>query len=284
MHKIALLGAGGKMGFRLARNLRGTPYAVSHVEVSAEGRARLERELGIRCVPREQALADADFLVLAVPDARIGTVLRECVAELRPGTLVVILDAAAPWAGELPQRPDIGYFVTHPCHPPLFRQEASEAAQRDFFGGEAAAQAIVCALAQGPEEVYARGEELARCMFRPVSRAHRVAVEHMAILEPALSETVGATLVTALREATEEAIRRGVPRAAAMDFMLGHLSIELAILFEVFPGRFSDGALLAIETAKRTIFREGWLERVFAPEAVKESVVEICRAQQGAPS
>lgn len=276
MKRIALLGAGGKMGLRLARNLRGSEYEVAHVEVNAEARARLERELGVRCVDRERALEGADIVIMAVPDALIGKILKTFVTALRPGTAVIMLDAAAPWAGELPQRADITYFVTHPCHPPLFRYEPTYEAQMDFFGGEKAPQAIVCALMQGPEEDYARCEAVARTIFAPVSRAHRVTVEQMAILEPALSETVGATLVTALREATEAAIRRGVPREAAMDFMLGHLSIELGILFDAFPGRFSDGALLAIERAKGVILQPDWLERVFAPEAIRRSVIEIC--------
>ena len=83
----------------------------------------------------------------------------------------------------------------------------------------------------------------------------------------------------ALREATDEAIRRGVPRQAAVEFVLGHLNIGLSIAFEVFPeGRFSDGALHAIEQAKPQIFREGWLDRVFDPKAVMQSVKEICEA------
>ena len=81
----------------------------------------------------------------------------------------------------------------------------------------------------------------------------------------------------ALREATDEAIRRGVPPKAAFDFMMGHLTIGLSIAFEIFPeGRFSDGALHAIEQAKPQIFKEGWLERVFSPEAVMKSVKDIC--------
>ena len=39
---------------------------------------------------------------------------------------------------------------------------------------------------QGPEEDYARGEAIARAMYAPVMRSHRVTVEQMAILEPAL--------------------------------------------------------------------------------------------------
>ncbi len=34
--------------------------------------------------------------------------------------MVLILDAAAPYADVLPKdRPDLTYFVGHPCHPPL---------------------------------------------------------------------------------------------------------------------------------------------------------------------
>ena len=98
-------------------------------------------------------------------------------------------------------------------------------------------------------------------------------------LEPALSETVGATFALALREAADEAVRRGVPKQAAIDFIIGHLNIELAIAFGIFPeGKFSDGALQAIDKAKPVIFREGWLDRVFAPAAVLESVKDICNA------
>ncbi len=108
-------------------------------------------------------------------------------------------------------------------------------------------------------------------------RAHRCTVEQLAILEPVLSETVGATFALALREATDEAVRRGVPRQAAVDFIIGHLNIELAIAFGIFPeGRFSDGALQAIAKAKPVIFREGWIDRVFSLAAVMQSVKDIC--------
>ena len=37
MTAIALFGAGGKMGYRLASNLKGSRFAVRHVEVSPAG-------------------------------------------------------------------------------------------------------------------------------------------------------------------------------------------------------------------------------------------------------
>jgi D-apionate oxidoisomerase len=43
-------------------------------------------------------------------------------------------------------------------------------------------------------------------------------------------------------------------------------------------GKFSDGALQAIDKAKPVIFRDGWIDRVFTPAAVLESVKDICNA------
>jgi D-apionate oxidoisomerase len=283
MTKIALLGAGGKMGVRLATNLNGSRFSVAHVEVSENGRKRLREAVGAECVERDAALSDADVVILAVPDRLIGRISHDIIDRVKPGAALIVLDAAAPYAGEMPSRNDVTYFVTHPCHPPIFSDETDLAAVRDFFGGVHAKQAIVCALMQGPEEHYALCEEVAREIYKPVMRAHRCTVEQIAILEPAMSETVGATMCMALREATEEAIRRGVPRDAAMDFMLGHLKILLAVAFQVFPeGRLSDGAIYAVEQAKPLIFKDNWLDRVFDSASVMQSVKEICNPPKAA--
>lgn len=280
MTKIALMGAGGKMGVRLATNLQKTRFDIAPVEVAEAGRARLKAATGLDCIDEGQALSRADVVLLAVPDRMIGEVAHKIVPRLDPGTAVIVLDAAAPHAGEMPKRADVTYFVTHPCHPPIFNDETTAEGKSDFFGGVHARQHIVCALMQGPEEHYALCEEVARAIYAPVMRSHRCTVEQIAILEPALSETVGATFALALREATDEAERRGVPREAAHDFILGHLTIELAIAFGVFPeGKFSDGALHAIAQAKPVIFQPDWLERVFAPEAVLQSVKDICHPE-----
>lgn len=278
MTTIALFGAGGKMGVRLATNLKEAPYEVFHVEVSEAGRERLEQETGLTCVDMDTALDAADVVILAVPDRLISTVLSGFLDKLKPGIAVIMLDAAAPHAGVLPERADITYFVAHPCHPPLFNDETEPAAQKDYFGGIAAKQHIICCLAQGPEEHYEMCEAIARAFYRPVMRSHRCTVEQMAFLEPALSESIGATFAKALADATEEASRRGVPYQAAEDFLLGHMTILLAVAFGIQPGgKLSDGCLLAIEEANPMIFKEGWLDRIFAPEAVKASVQSICR-------
>ncbi len=276
MTKIALMGAGGKMGVRLATNLNNAKLDVDYVEISAEGRRRLSEIVGIEAVDQVKALTNADVVILAVPDRLIGKIATAIESGLKPGTALIVLDAAAPWAGEMPNRPDLTYFCTHPCHPALFDFTPDVAAQKDFFGGIAGPQGIVCALIQGPEEHYEMCEKIARAFYAPVARSHRCTLEHIALLEPALSETVGATLCLALREATDRAISMGVPKDAAIDFMLGHLKIELGIAFQVFPGVFSDGALHAINASRPLIFKEDWLGRVFAREAISQSVKDIC--------
>tara|TARA_B100000676_G_C17924355_1_gene757262 strand:+ start:178 stop:1014 length:837 start_codon:yes stop_codon:yes gene_type:complete len=278
MTKVALMGAGGKMGVRLASNLIKSDHDVLHVEIDPAGQKRLKDETGIDCVEQGQALSNAEAVILAVPDRLIGKVLTGFVDDLKPGTAVIMLDAAAPHAETLPKRDDITYFVAHPCHPPLFNDEIDPDAKKDYFGGIAAKQHIICALGQGPEEHYAMCEQIARDFYRPVMRSHRCTIEQMAILEPALSESVGATFAKVLKDATDEAARRGVPYQAAEDFLLGHLTILLAVAFGVQPGgKLSDGCLLAISEAEPVIFKEGWLDKVFAPEAVKASVRSICK-------
>lgn len=274
MTVVALFGAGGKMGMRLGRNLAASRFETRHVEVSPAGQQRVEDAYGVGCVPAEQAIIGAEVVILAVPDTHVGAVAKELLPKLAAGTIVVILDAAAPHAGHLPERADITYFITHPCHPPIFNDETEPAAKADHFGGIAAKQHIVNALMQGPEEHYALGEEVARAIWAPVMRSHRVTVEQMAILEPGLSETVCATLLDAMREAMEEAIVRGVPREAARDFLLGHMNILAAVTFEEVQGVFSDACNKAIVFGKDTILKPDW-KRLFEPEEIRDSVRRI---------
>lgn len=274
MLTVALFGAGGSMGTRVVRALKDDPeYRLLCVEPSEAGQARL-RDAGLVPLPKDQAAREADAAILAVPDALIGKIAAEIVPSLKPKTLVMCLDPAAPRAGILPAREDISYFVTHPAHPPVFNDETDPQARRDFFGSGNAKQAIVCALMQGTDEDYVRGETLARKIFGPILRSHRVTVEQMAMLEPALSETVAATCLTIVREAMDEAILRGVPPEAARDFLLGHINIELAIVFNEIDWQFSAGARKAIEDAKKKIFQPDW-KKVFEPESIRESVARI---------
>lgn len=274
MATVALFGAAGSMGTRIAHRLRDDPdYRMMYVEADEAGEAKL-RERGLAPTAKEEALREADVAILAVPDAVMGAVATDLVPSLKSGAMVVCLDPAAAYAGKLPEREDISYFMTHPAHPPLFNDETDPEARSDFFGSGRAKQSIVNALVHGPEEDYDRGEALAGKMFAPVLRSHRVTVEQMALLEPALTETVAATCITVVREAMDEVIRRGVPAQAARDFLLGHLRIELAILFDEMDWSFSAGAQKAIAAAKEQLFQPDW-KKVFEPENLRESVARI---------
>jgi D-apionate oxidoisomerase len=274
MTTLALFGAGGKMGVRLARNLAKSDFDVRYVEVSDAGRQRLKDAVGADCMAPDEAIPGAEVIVLAVPDTLIGKVAHGLVDKIAPGTMVVILDAAGPHAGHLPQRADISYFVTHPCHPPIYTDEDTPEGRADHFGGIAAKQSIVNALMQGPEAHYALGERVARAIWQPILRSHRVTVEQMALLEPGLSETVCASLLSIMREAMDECVRRGVPKEAARDFLLGHMNILGAVIFEEVQGVFSDACNKAIEFGKPALMRDDW-KRVLAPEEILASVHRI---------
>lgn len=264
------------MGCRLTRNLlsRSSDYAVDYVEVSEAGRRNLAA-LGVTVLtPQAQALARADVVILAVPDRLIGAVAQEIVPQLAPGTMVLSLDPAAAYAEVLPLRDDLSYFVAHPCHPPIFGDDRPAAADTDWFGGASAPQSVVCALYRGPEEDYGRGEQLAAALFAPIIRMHRITVEQMAILEPAVVESTMICCLGMAREAMEEAVRLGVPRAAAEDFCLGHLRTEIAIIFGFADFPFSDGAKRAVEQNTRRIARDDW-KSVLAIPAIRQSVRDI---------
>jgi hypothetical protein len=278
MTTIALFGAAGKIGTRIANRLReDRAYRTLYIESGETGIARLAAN-GLAATAREEACAQADVAILAVPDTVLGAVAHDIVPRLRSGALVVALDPAAPHGGELPVRSDIAYFVVHPCHPPIVNDETDPAARRDFWGGIAARQHIVCALMQGSEADYDLGEQIARSMFAPVMNAYRVTVEQMAILEPAMSETVILTCMFVMKEAIDEAIRHGVPAEAAQAFALGHMNVNIGILFGYIDAQFSDGARLAVARALDQLLQPDW-KKVFEPENVLAQVRAITQGR-----
>ncbi|MBV9274844.1 MAG: semialdehyde dehydrogenase [Verrucomicrobia bacterium] len=278
---ITLLGAGGKMGGRLTANLRPrSEYSIDYVEISESGRKRLaEQQIQVTAV--EDAIARANVVILAIPDAAIGAVTQELIPKLRPGTMVFGLDPAAAYAEVMPIRPDLTYFVAHPCHPPLFTDTEPANPESDWFGGRGTLpQSVVCALHRGPEEDYALGEKLAADMFAPILRLHRISVEQMAILEPAIVESTMLTCVTIMKQAMDEAVRHGIPEQAARDFCLGHIRTELAIVFGFAGFPVSDGAKRAVEQNLQRIFQDDWRDVISLP-ALRESVRDICKVHNG---
>jgi hypothetical protein len=192
---IALFGAAGNMGTRISNTLKNDPRLSQSCTWS---RVRTVKRSSKHAAfpPSQQKMPSrqADVAILAVPDALIGKVAHEVVPAMKSGSMLICLDPAAPYGGKLPTRADVTYFVTHPAHPPVFNDEKDEEARRDFFGSGKAKQSIVNALMQGPESDYAKGETISRKIFGPILRSHRVTVDQMAMLEPALSETVAADM------------------------------------------------------------------------------------------
>ena len=267
---IVVMGAGGKMGARITGKLHDSPdHDLTAVEVSEAGRERLA-ELGIDAVDGDDWLAGADVVVLALPDNVIEKVAHDLVPRARAGTMFLILDAAAPYADVLPEREDVTYFIGHPCHPPLFNDETDPAARTDYHGG-IARQAIVCALMQGPEAHYELGAKVCETMWSPVVRTHRVTTEQLAILEPGLSEMVAMPFVDTMVEAVDECAKTyGIDRQAALDFMIGHLNVEIAMWFGYSPKVPSDAALRLMEFAKGVVVKEDWRDAL-DPKRVKEA-------------
>jgi D-apionate oxidoisomerase len=269
--KVVLVGAGGKMGCRLTDNLKKSQYEMSYVEIAPEGITRLNQR-GLSTSDVREVVPAADIIILAVPDIYIGKVATEMLSMFKPGAIVITLDPAAAVGGHLPKRDDISYFATHPTHPSVFNWEEDQKRHFDYFGGITAHQAIVCSLVQGPEEHYYTGETIARTFYAPVTRAHRITIEQMALLEPGLAETFLGAVMFTMREALDEIVAKGVPREAAFDFFMGHINIDLALCFDQIPGGvFSDACYKAIQIGKPLIFKEDW-KKVLEPEHVKYQV------------
>lgn len=273
MKTITLIGAGGKMGCRLTDNFLKTSYRLHYLEVSPRGLDHL-RQRGVSVATQAESVPQSDIVILAVPDVAIGAVAREVVPLMKPGALLMTLDPAAPLDNQLPHREDIGCVIAHPCHPSVFNWEPTEGAFRDFYGGISAKQAVVIALMWGSENDYAVGVEIATAMYAPVNHVHRVTLEQMAMLEPALVETLAQTCMEVVKEGHDRLVAAGVPKDAVRDFVLGHLRIQIAVLFGEVNGTFSDAAYKISKRAKPVLFREGW-EKIFELSDIREQVRDI---------
>jgi len=274
-HTVVIVGAGGKMGHRALEKLAGNPeYKALACEKDPERVHDLEAK-GFKVSPLEAALAEADFVVMAVPDALIGRIARELVPQMKTGSTLIMLDAAAAYVGELPVRGDVTFMITHPCHPPMFTEQATPEARRDYFGG-VALQDIIVSLAQGSDADFAHGVELCKAIFGPVRKAYRVTPEQFARLEPAMAEIVVASAATLMKQALEAAVEAGVPRDAAEAFMAGHAQIALAIVFGAEKSPFSDAAQVAIRWGSKRIFAPDW-RNVFQPAELRAAIQEMLR-------
>jgi D-apionate oxidoisomerase len=255
--KIALIGAGGKMGMRVSDNLQHSAHDVRYIENSPAGQQRT-LDAGRSLTESNTAVRDADVVILAVPDIALGPVSEQLVPLLQPGTIVLTLDPAAAYANLLYQRSDIEYAVAHPCHPSVFLQRKTEAELNDTFGGIAAPQDVVAALQSGNSDKQAVAETVIRLMYAPVVDVHWVTVKQLAYLEPTLVEVVACIVGDLLNDALQENIHTaGVPEPAARAMLLGHVQVALANGLRG-DNPFSDACLIAMDYGRTKIIKEDW--------------------------
>ena len=274
MITISLVGAGGKMGVRLTDNfLTHAHYDVKYLEVSEQGIANLAQR-SVSVTHQDEAIAKSDVVILALPDVAIGKISEQIIPMMKSGALVLTLDPAAPIDGVIFHRDDLGYVIAHPCHPSVFNWEPTEVAFRDFYGGISAKQSIVVALMHGTEAHYTLGEKVSQDMYMPIDKTYRITLEQMATLEPAMVETLAQTCMEVVKEGFDIIVSKGVPADAARDFVLGHLRIQMAVLFKEVNGTFSDAAYKISKRAKPILFKEGW-QKIFEMEDIKEQVKDI---------
>ncbi|WP_433042154.1 phosphogluconate dehydrogenase C-terminal domain-containing protein [Dactylosporangium sp. CS-033363] len=254
---IAVVGAGGKMGMRISDNLQRSDHTVYYCENSPAGTQRT-LDAGRAVTGTGEAVAEADVVILAVPDIALGPVSAAVVPQLRPGTVVLTLDPAAAYAGLLFPRADIEYAVAHPCHPSVFLQRRTQAELDDTFGGIAAPQDVVAALESGDPIKTAVAEQVIRLMYAPVLEVHWVTVKQLAYLEPTLVEVVACMIGDLLNDALRETVDTvGVPEPAARAMLMGHVQVALANGLRG-DNPFSDACLIAMDYGREKIIKDDW--------------------------
>ena len=254
---IAVIGAGGKMGMRVSNNLQKTTHTVFYSENSPAGVERIT-ETGRVVTDTETAVADADVVVLAVPDLALAAVSRAVVPLLKTGAILLTLDPAAAYAGLLATREDIVFAVAHPCHPSIFLERHTPEEYADTFGGIAAPQDVIAAIETDDDSKQAIAETVIRVIYAPVIDVHWVTVKQLAQLEPTLVETIACMIGALLKESLEEAVNTmGIPEPAARAILLGHTQVALANTLKG-SNPFSDACLIAMDYGRESIVKDDW--------------------------
>lgn len=259
--KVAVIGAGGKMGTRTSDNLAKKPelFELKLVENSPKGVESI-RARGLNVTPEDEAFSESDIIVFAVPDTLIKKLSTKYVPMMQPGSGMLILDPAAAVARELFLREDCTFGVAHPCHPSYFLDQDTYEARQDRFGGCGGKQDIVMSKIQGEDVRFAQMVEVAKNMYAPVLHAYVMTSEQIAFLEPTLVELLGATCLFAMGETVEKAVEKGIDRDAAISFLTGHIYNLTANFLGLLPGKppVSDACKVAIDLGNRLVLRENW--------------------------
>ncbi|KYK17323.1 oxidoreductase [Streptomyces sp. WAC04189] len=275
---VAVIGAAGKMGQRVSDNLVDSDFRVLFSEASPKGQ-ELIRGLGRELTESKDAAAEADVVILAVPDVVLGKVSEELVPLMKPGTIVLTLDPAAAYAGLLFAREDIHYACAHPCHPSVFLERTTKEEWQDTFGGIAAPQEVVAAYEGGDAAKQELAESVIRVMYAPVVDVHWVTVKQLAVLEPTLVETIACMVGALLTEALHETVHTvGVPEKAARAMLLGHTQVALANTLKG-SNPFSDACLIAMDYGRESIVREDW-KKVFEDEELDKVITRMLKIKE----
>lgn len=276
--KIAVIGAGGKMGMRVSNNLVKTKHQVSYVENSPAGQTRVT-DAGRTLSDAVEAVADADIVVYAVPDLALKTVTQALVPEMKSGAIALTLDPAAAYAGLLATREDVIQAVTHPCHPSVFLERTTPEEYADTFGGIAAPQDAIAAIESEDPEKRAIVEATVRVIFAPVIDVHWVSVKQLAQLEPTLVETIACMIGALLKESLHEAVHTmGVPEPAARAILLGHTQVALANTLRG-DNPFSDACMIAMDYGRKTIIRDDW-KKVFQDDELDKNLAAMLHLEK----
>ncbi|WP_432974195.1 phosphogluconate dehydrogenase C-terminal domain-containing protein [Dactylosporangium sp. CA-233914] len=275
--KIAVIGAGGKMGMRVSNNLVRTAHQVWYSENSPAGQERVTAA-GRTLTDSPTAVADADVVILAVPDLALATVSAELVALMKPGSVLLTLDPAAAYAGLLTRRDEVVQAVTHPCHPSVFVERHTPEEYADTFGGIAARQDAIAAVESDDSAVKDRVETVVRAIFAPVGDVHWVTVKQLAQLEPTLVETIACMVGSLLKEALDETVALGVPEPAARAILLGHTQVALANTLKG-DNPFSDACLIAMDYGRESILRDDW-KKVFRDDELDHVLARMLHLKQ----
>ena len=272
-YSIAVIGAGGKMGMRVSNNLVRTEHDVRYVENSPAGQERT-REAGRSLTDAPTAVADADIVVLAVPDLALAAVTAELVPQMKSGAVCLTLDPAAAYANLLTTRDDVIQAVAHPCHPSIFLQRETPEQWADTFGGIAAPQDAIAAVESDDPAKKTLVEETVRAIYAPVIDVHFVTIKQLAQLEPTLVETVACMVGELLNEALDEAIHTmGVPEAAARSIMYGHTQVALANGLRG-DNPFSDACLIAMKYGRESIVKDDW-KKIFRDDELDKNLAKM---------
>ena len=274
---VAVIGAGGKMGQRVSNNLAKSAYTALYSEASPAG-VELIESLGRTVTPTDVAVADADVVILAVPDVVLGKVSEQVVPAMKSGAVILTLDPAAAYAGLLADRDDIHYAVAHPCHPSVFLERTTKEEWADTFGGVAAPQEVIAAL-EGVDEgspVRELATQVISTIYAPVIAVHYVTVKQLAVLEPTLVETIACMVGAFLKEALEETVDGvGVPYEAARAMLYGHTWIALTNGLRG-SNPFSDACHIAMDYGRESIVKDDW-KKIFDDSELDKVIAQMLK-------